>query len=530
MKLERRVAEPLENVRPTGLHAVPPSSSRRKPRWRKPVFIAGLMVVALVVAAAAVLGAKWPFTPPHVTADLEHATRTTVTFQHFHQTFFPPGCVLENVIFRNNRKPGSPPMLTVTKLSIVGSYSGLLREHVPLIRAEGAHVTLPPLRAGEAIFEAGSSTAHATIGEIVADGSILDITSGQPGNPPLRFQIRRLTIRNPGSGRAMEFRIDALNPKPQGELLLTGRTGPWKSGNAAATEFSGTYAFRHVQLGSFHGVAGTLSSEGKFHGPWNALNITGAADVPNFEVTRSHHPVRLTTQFDAVVHGTNGDVELPSIRGHWGRTTVTGTGRIAARPGSKGKFGGFDFFVRDGRIEDVLRLFVRSPQSPLAGATNFEAKVTIPPGKKKFVEKVVLDGNFVITDGQFTSSKTQTSIDKLSAQARGQKNPQDGENVFSDLRGHVLLTGGVAHFSTLRAQVPGAVANMHGTYGLENQRINLHGMLFLQAKLSQATSGIKSVLLKPLEPFLKKNRRGGAKMPASITGTYSHPKYSTDPI
>lgn len=71
---------------------------------------------------------------------------------------------------------------------------------------------------------------------------------------------------------------------------------------------------------------------------------------------------------------------------------------------------------------------------------------------------------------------------------------------------------------------------MHGTYGLENQRVNLHGMLFLDAKLSQATSGIKSLLLKPIEPFLKKNRRGGAKMPVGISGTYSHPSYQTDPI
>lgn len=530
MRLERRVAESPETVRSTGLHVVPPSSSGQKRLWRKPLFIAGLVVVAILVAAVAVLGAKWPFTPPHVTSDLEHATRTTVAFQRFHQTFFPhPGCVLENVTFRNSREPGTPPLLTVARLTIAGSYSGLLREHVPLIRAEGAHIVLPPLKAGEAIFEAGSSKAHASIGEIVADGSILDITSSRVGSPPLRFQIRQLTIRNPGEG-TMSFRIDTLNPKPQGELLLTGRMGQLKSGNAAATEFSGTYSFRHAQLGSFQGIAGTLSSEGTFHGPLNALNVRGSTDVPNFEVTRGHHPVHLTTQFDAIVHGTNGDVELRSIRGHWGRTTVTGTGTIEARPGSKGKFAAFDFFVRDGRIEDVLGLFVRAPQSPLDGATNFEAKVTIPPGKKKFLEKVVLDGNFAITDGHFTSPQTQSKVDKLSAQARGQKNPQSPENVSSDWNGHVLLSGGVAHFSTLHVRVPGAGTRMHGTYSLENQRVDLRGMLFLQAKLSQTTSGIKSILLKPLEPFLKKNRQGGAKMPVKITGTYSHPKYSTDPI
>ena len=55
-------------------------------------------------------------------------------------------------------------------------------------------------------------------------------------------------------------------------------------------------------------------------------------------------------------------------------------------------------------------------------------------------------------------------------------------------------------------------------------------MLFLEQKLSKTTSGVKSFLLKALDPLLKKNKKGGAKMPVKITGTYSHPHYSTDPI
>jgi hypothetical protein len=52
----------------------------------------------------------------------------------------------------------------------------------------------------------------------------------------------------------------------------------------------------------------------------------------------------------------------------------------------------------------------------------------------------------------------------------------------------------------------------------------------MDAKLHQATSGIKSFLLKAVDPFLKKNRRGGAVIPVRITGTYQHPSYKTDPI
>jgi len=94
----------------------------------------------------------------------------------------------------------------------------------------------------------------------------------------------------------------------------------------------------------------------------------------------------------------------------------------------------------------------------------------------------------------------------------------------------VLLKDGVAHFSPLRLRVPGAGTRLQGAYTLESQRIDLHGMLYLQAKLSQATSGIKSILIKPIEPFLKKDRRGGAEMPVGVTGTYSHPAFHEDPI
>lgn len=530
MRPAKRIPEAPQAERSLGIHAVRPSSSVGQRRWRKPLAIVALVALALLVVAVAVLSAKWPFTPKHIVADLEQASRTTVAFKTFHQTYFPhPGCVLEDVTFRNAGS-SAPPLLAVKRLTIEGSYSGLLSGHVPVIRAEAAHVVLPPVSSGQTIFEGRSSNSHATIGEIVADGAILDVTSAHPGRPPLRFQIRKLAIHDLGAGGVLPFHLEALNPTPPGELIATGRLGPWQVANAASTQISGTYVFRKAQLGVFHGIAGILSSEGRFQGPINALSVRGSTDVPDFEVTRTGHKVHLVTQFDALVNGTQGDVLLRSINGHWGHTTVLGSGSIEGKPGRKGKTASLDFVVRNGRIDDVLYLFVRSPQAPLAGPTTFEAKVTIPPGKKKFVEKVVLDGQFEIPSARFTSSKTQNSVDKLSRQARGQKEVENPEAVVSDLNGHVLLTGGVAHFSSLVVDVPGARARMHGTYGLENQRVNLHGMLFLDAKLSQATSGIKSLLLKPIEPFLKKNRRGGAKMPVGISGTYSHPSYQTDPI
>jgi len=94
----------------------------------------------------------------------------------------------------------------------------------------------------------------------------------------------------------------------------------------------------------------------------------------------------------------------------------------------------------------------------------------------------------------------------------------------------VSLRDGTATFSSFLSGFRGALARLHGTYDVVNQTIDLRGSLLMQAKLSQATSGVKSFLLKVLDPLLKKNHRGGAKMPVSITGTYSRPSYSSDPI
>ena len=530
-----RPAKPLEKSevsRPAGLHAVPPRPTARNRRRRKLLFIGGLVVVAVLVAAVALFAWIWPFTPDHVRTDLQQGSATKVAFQRFHQTFFPPGCVLEHVTFRSDAVPNGPPLMTLDKLTIASSYALLLAHDVGTIRAEGAHVVLPPFGKGQKLFQASSNIHNTKIGKFIADASIFDVSSGTAGAPPVRFQIRKLTIHDLGSSQGMSFQIDAIIPKLPGEVIATAKLGHWNAEKPEMTELSGTYQFRRAPLGVFRAIAGTLASDGRFQGPVKNVNVRGSIDVPDFEVTRTHHKIHLTTQFDAVVDATVGDVVIRSMRAHSDRTTVTGNGKVAGRPGKKGKTAALDLFVPDGRIEDVLFLFVRGEKSPLDGQTSFEAKVTIPPGNRNFTDKVVLDGNFEIHSGQFTNPQTQGKLNQLTAQARGEKNPtpQDAQAVLTDWNGQVLLKDGIAHFSQLRIHAPGAGVKLHGTYGLQEQKVNLHGMLYMQATLSQATSGIKSILLKPLEPFLKKNRRGGAKMPVGITGTYSHPKYQTDPM
>jgi hypothetical protein len=136
---------------------------------------------------------------------------------------------------------------------------------------------------------------------------------------------------------------------------------------------------------------------------------------------------------------------------------------------------------------------------------------------------VELQGDFGIDSASFTNLKTQQTVDQLSERAEGEKS-EDPERVLSNLKGHVVLKDSIANFSNLSFAVPGAVAQMHGTYDLGNEGIDLRGVLHIQAKLSDATTGIQSFLIKALSPFLKNNHPGG-QVPVHITGTYSHPVY-----
>ena len=83
------------------------------------------------------------------------------------------------------------------------------------------------------------------------------------------------------------------------------------------------------------------------------------------------------------------------------------------------------------------------------------------------------------------------------------------------------LRNGVATFSRLSFAVPGATALMRGTYDLATQRVNLTGDLHMDTDVSRTTTGIKSLLLKPLIPFFKKKH--GSVVPLQITGTSENP-------
>jgi AsmA-like C-terminal region len=484
-----------------------------------------LLLAATVTVGAAIIVVmvKWPFAREKVAHDLGEATSTTVEIKSFSQTYFPPGCVAEDVTFRQDHR--EPPLMVVRRLTMQSSLLGLFREHLSMMRADGAHVIIPPLGSSSSWGKRSSDTIVDTF---IADQSLLEFSSRDEARPRLKFSVHRFRIHDLGGSRPMSFETALTLPQPKGEVVLSGSVGPWKTNDFGGTRISGSYTLRQADLSFLRGVAGVLSSDGKFSGTFSKLAVEGATDTPDFEVTRSGHQQPLKTKFKAFVDARNGDVSLQEVGAQWGVTAILGRGIIGARPGQTGKFASLDFTSENGHIQDLLFPFVQAPRSPLNGPISFEAHVDIAPVQGPFLDKLVLKGTFGITDARFSNPKTQQRVDQGSARARGEKiqnDNEDPERVLSDLTGDVLLKKGRAEFSHLAFRVPGALASMSGTFDLKTEAVNLHGILRMQTTPAQATSGFKSFLVKIVSPFVKKDHPN-APLPVSITGTYHDPHYN----
>src|SRR5689334_14935073 len=226
------------------LHLVHRRTKRRKRR-----LLLLLVVAAALSGTAVVLFVRnWPFTEAKILADLGEATSSQVEIKGFKQTFIPsPGCIAENVTFRRGNE--STPLITVQKLTIRGSYSGLFTKHVSTILADGTHIVIPPLGRGEG-WPTNKSTTQIVVGELIANGAVL-FTSRNPGKQPLKFGVHDFHIHDLGGNGAMSFETDVWNPTPPGEVHASGKLGPWKTDSPIETPISGKYSFRHADLGVF---------------------------------------------------------------------------------------------------------------------------------------------------------------------------------------------------------------------------------------------------------------------------------------
>jgi hypothetical protein len=118
----------------------------------------------------------------------------------------------------------------------------------------------------------------------------------------------------------------------------------------------------------------------------------------------------------------------------------------------------------------------------------------------------------------------QQKIASLSHHAQGQPKDTDVTGVSAQCAGRFSLREGLLTFPQLSFEVPGAHVTLDGTYKLQSGDIDFRGTAKLDATISQMTTGVKRVLLKPLDPLFRRDG-AGTVLPIAITGTRGSPSF-----
>ena len=500
-------------------------------RWRWGIG-AGVAALALLVAVVYVVDQYWPYRYRNVKPLLEQVLASKVTVSAYHRTYFPhPGFVAKALTLRRNSAPDLPPLGSTEDLIVQGSWLDFLmfRRQVRLVDIKGLHVVIPPVgsRANSEDFPPGSSvdfTGPVTaVKTLIIHGAVLDImrTNGSRYSYP----VRKLIMRNLQQGQAVSYFVDMQNAFPTGQIQANGSFGPVTPNNLGATPVSGTFTFTGVQLDQIGELHGTLTAKGHFSAALAAVETYATASTSDLAIGDGRTtPVNGSVQ--CTVNALNGNVVLHRIEVKTGATTVEAKGNVTG-PGTSPKATDLDATVTKGRAQDLLRPFLQD-RPPIAGTVALKAHVHLAPQNDgtKFLKRLSVDGSLVLPGERMTNGDTEQTLTDFSQRAQAskpeKKDAEDAEtntpaDVLTSIEGQVKIRDGVVSSDRLTFEIPGALARLNGTYNLRDGTVHLVGNLKMESDISHATTGFKSLLLKPLAPFFKK-RHAGAVVPIAVTG------------
>ena len=422
-----------------------------------------------------------------------------------------------------DREVDAPPMVSMDSFEFQTDFKALLEPTTRLVTVfvKGMRLDIPPHgpqhvpRVLDNPKKMVQPRISLTVDKIVCTDSRVTIETTKPGKLPLVFDIENLTLTDVGADKPFVYNATLKNPRPVGDVHATGHFGPWQSDDPRETPIDGDYLFTHADLGTFKGIAGILSSTGKFYGKLSHINVEGVTDTPDFRLDISDHPVPLHTDFKAVVNGTTGDTTLTEVVARLQKTVIHASGSVMrvgnAATGVTGHDTEMTVAIDQGRIEDLLTLATKTNPPVIAGFVSVRQNLNIPPGNETVAKRMRLGGTFTVKQATFGNPAMQQKIDEMSMRAQGHPkdaNAQDATLVLSTMSGEFTQAQGIMDFSDLQYAMPGAVIKMKGQYKLEGNGFDFKGVVRTDAKASQMTTGWKSMLLKAVDPLLNKNGAG----------------------
>src|ERR1700674_5742270 len=519
----------------------PNSHRRKKPvtRWHWIVGISLLFIVSISVVGILIFNAK-PILRTRVVETLSARFKSKVELEAFDVSLMKgfqvsgEGLRLFGDGDPNNHEPGIQPLIAVAEFRFRMEIRDFLRSpmRVKTVYLRGLRLNLPPREQRGQMTKLGPEGGKIKIlvDSFVCDEAQLIINTLKPGKLPLEFDIKSLKMTSIGPDGPMHFDANLTNPKPVGNVLSSGSFGPWQADSPRDTPVSGTYSFNNADLGTIKGIGGILSSTGEYGGTLDNIVVDGKTDTPDFRIATSGRMVPLHTEFHAIVDGTSGDTYLQPVKAKLLNSWVVANGSVVQTQDPNGHRVELEVAIEKGKIEDLLKLAVRTDPPIMTGLVRLKTKFDLPPGEPDVPNRLKLAGTFQVSGAHFPSEKLQAKVDALSRRSRGKpklaldKIPDD---VSSDLKGSFSLADGIISFSQLAFQVPGTRVSLTGKYSLDGNQFDFHGKARMDAKLSHMVTGWKAILLKPADPFFSKNG-AGTELPVKVTGTKSEPHFGSD--
>lgn len=496
-------------------------------RWF--IGIAGGVLLGLFIALHALSSA--PFLREALVKALNDRLDADVELASFEVRAFPTLRIHGDQLKLRLKGQANPaPLIEIRHFEVAGGLLGLLhrQRRFTSVELDGLRITIPPrsIHDREAGSQAGAITAGPVLIDVVTSKDAqLVIVPKDPRKEPKIFAIHDLRLESVGFDRAMPFVATLTNPIPTGEIATRGTFGPWVKGDPGNTPVSGKYAFDRADLNTIKGIGGILKSLGEFSGQLDEIDVRGTTSTPDFSIDAGGTPLALETTFHAVVDGTNGNTYLKQVDGKLEETGISAAGSIDSQPGVKGRTVKLDVKITNGRIQDVLKLAVRTPKPVMTGRIALQAQLLLPPGGAKVIDRLQLDGRFVMEDTQFTDAGVQQKLADMSRRAQGKKPEEPIGKITSDMRGRFVLKDGTIRFAPIGFALPGADIQLTGAYGIRSEVLDLSGTLSMDATVSAAAGGgIKGFFLKAVDPVFRKHGKG-AEIPITIKGSRTQPAF-----
>ncbi|MGH9530692.1 MAG: hypothetical protein ACRD2S_12330 [Terriglobales bacterium] len=492
----------------------------------------GVLVIVSAALISIFIYESNPYLKKRAIALLEEKLNGDVQLDKFEASVYPSLQIHgTGLVVRFEGRTDIPPLISIREFTARAGLFGLIGKpwKVDHLELKGLVITIS--HRGHAPQPASSRKRKLKdipllIRELIADDTQLIIIPRDEAKSPHIFEIHHLLMNHVGLHRAASFSAQLTNPTPPGEIDSAGSFGPWDAVEPGKTPLGATYTFAKADLGVFKGISGILSSRGQFGGILDRIEIQGETETPDFTVSSGGHPIALHTQFTATVDGLNGDTFLHPVNARFLNSLVVANGEVVQTPEKKGRDIKLDVTVEQGRIEDMLRLAVKADKPLMTGPIQFKTKFYLPHGAGDVAERLKLNGIFRIQNAEFTSPEVRTKLEALSRKAQGKPSDKDTGSSVTTLQGEFGLDNRIITMHRTTFAIPGATFAFDGTYALENEALNFHGILRMDAKISQTVTGFKSFLLWPVDPFFRKNH--ATQLPIKISGTRAKPSFGLD--